>query len=239
MANRRLKRMEISQECAEALEKHHLEFAKVGLGLSPSTRLPRSSSASLRPPSCRPADLFSCCVCQDVMGKNKQELVSLLGLHEPECEQLLQRVAQSICPIPRSVSDAIRAKHDDVRFMPTGMAAFDATLRGGLPCGGITEVVGPAGAGKTQFCLQNCVSAIGEWVEMEYSAIYIDTVLRPALLPHCCVCPSQFPHPSTQPKVYQNHRYCTPDAPMCCRSLASALSGFARLLVTASPVFLP
>ena len=54
MANRRLKRMELSQECAEALEKHHLEFAKVGTGpvalLSFATLLVCLSVLALLPP---------------------------------------------------------------------------------------------------------------------------------------------------------------------------------------------
>ena len=46
-------------------------------------------------------------------------------------------------------------------------------LLGGLPHGGITELVGAAGAGKTQFCLQSCVMALKD---PDHSAVYIDTV---------------------------------------------------------------
>ena len=46
-------------------------------------------------------------------------------------------------------------------------------LLGGLPHGGITELVGAAGAGKTQFCLQSCVMALQD---PDHSAVYIDTV---------------------------------------------------------------
>lgn len=122
------------------------------------------------------------------MNKNRQELVSLLGLHAKVCDDLLTTVAANICPAPRSVTECMLAKQQVVSFLPTGMVSFDATLRGGLPCGGITEVVGPAGAGKTQFCLQSCVRAIGEYEHD--SAIYVDTVgascptgLRFSLLP--------------------------------------------------------
>lgn len=31
--------------------------------------------------------------------------------------------------------------------------ALDAALRGGVPFGGVTELVGPAGVGKSQWCL--------------------------------------------------------------------------------------
>lgn len=108
------------------------------------------------------------------MTKNTQELVRALGLHSTVCDELFAQVALNICPEPRSVTECISAKETETRFLSTGLCAFDATLRGGLPCGGITEVVGPAGAGKTQFCLQSCVRAIGEWDAN--SAIYVDTV---------------------------------------------------------------
>lgn len=127
------------------------------------------------------------------MNKNRQELVSLLGLHAKVCDDLLTTVAANICPAPRSVTECMLAKQQVVSFLPTGMVSFDATLRGGLPCGGITEVVGPAGAGKTQFCLQSCVRAIGEYEHD--SAIYVDTVgasVPPGCVFRCCrsgLCP--------------------------------------------------
>lgn len=43
---------------------------------------------------------------------------------------------------------------DAPRRMPTGIAGFDEIANGGLPCGGVTVVLGGAGAGKTLFGLQ-------------------------------------------------------------------------------------
>lgn len=37
--------------------------------------------------------------------------------------------------------------------IPTGLPGLDGALHGGLCCGNITEIVGPAGLGKTQFCM--------------------------------------------------------------------------------------
>lgn len=37
-------------------------------------------------------------------------------------------------------------------YRSTSMVVLDAFLRGGLPSSTITEVVGPSGVGKTQFC---------------------------------------------------------------------------------------
>ena len=38
--------------------------------------------------------------------------------------------------------------------------ALDAVLRGGVPCGSVTELVGPAGIGKSQLCLMLAASAL-------------------------------------------------------------------------------
>jgi hypothetical protein len=38
--------------------------------------------------------------------------------------------------------------------------ALDAALRGGVPCGSVTELVGPAGVGKSQLCLMLAASAL-------------------------------------------------------------------------------
>jgi len=198
MANRRLKRMGLSEDCAEALERANIGCAKVCLSCAflPSPLCVTLSGGGVAVCTlwfCSPelhtlvldlhprrfcvhanSCVYGCLFLQDLMNKNRQELVSLLGLHAAVCDDLLSTVATNICPEPRSVTECIVAKHQRVCFLPTGLVSFDATLRGGLPCGGITEVVGPAGAGKTQFCLQSCVRAIGEYEHD--SAIYVDTV---------------------------------------------------------------
>jgi hypothetical protein len=143
------------------------------------------------------------------MTKNTQELVSALGLPSTVCNELLAQVALNICPEPRSVTECISAKETETRFLPTGLCAFDATLRGGLPCGGITEVVGPAGAGKTQFCLQSCVRAIGEWDAN--SAIYVDTVCATCLHPGECLRKSSAPNRAVSvSRCWQESRF-SPD----------------------------
>lgn len=41
----------------------------------------------------------------------------------------------------------------------TGCTAIDEIIRGGIPVNGITEIVGPSGVGKSQFCLQLALMA--------------------------------------------------------------------------------
>jgi RAD51-like protein 1 len=55
--------------------------------------------------------------------------------------------------------------------IPTSLSLLDAHMRGGIRLGSITEVVGHAGAGKTQFAMQLAVNA----ARFRKGSIYIDT----------------------------------------------------------------
>lgn len=58
-----------------------------------------------------------------------------------------------------------------MRFLPTGLQSLDRNGAGGIRLGSITEVVGRAGAGKTQFALQLVLMA----AKYDQGAMYIDT----------------------------------------------------------------
>lgn len=68
--------------------------------------------------------------------------------------------------------------------LQTGVDELDRVLGGGLPSKLISEIAGPPGVGKTQFCLTCLLSALSATTfpsqEQETSVIYIDTV--------CIVC---------------------------------------------------
>lgn len=48
---------------------------------------------------------------------------------------------------------------DTDRFLSTGCPKLDNILNGGIALHGLTEIVGPAGLGKTQIALQLCITA--------------------------------------------------------------------------------
>jgi circadian clock protein KaiC len=50
-------------------------------------------------------------------------------------------------------------------FVPTGIKGFDDLIEGGLPRGGVIEVMGPTGTGKTIFALQYLYKGITEYDE--------------------------------------------------------------------------
>lgn len=115
-----------------------------------------------------------------------------------ECDLFLRRVACTCAPIPDNALDLLNETEsladlvaegersatsysiqqqsssllfDRLRYLPTGLPSLDDALKGGLRVGTITELVGRAGAGKTQIAMQVCVMA----ARHGQGCIYIDT----------------------------------------------------------------
>ena len=79
-----------------------------------------------------------------------------------------------MCPEPQTCQQLFTRQINESRHLATGLTALDQCLRGGLPAGTLTEFVGPAGAGKTQLCLQCAACSQAE----SGAVIYIDTESR-------------------------------------------------------------
>jgi RecA/RadA recombinase len=99
-----------------------------------------------------------------------------------ECQEFRRRVSERCAPAPNTALALLRATqetvgaHDDlsrirIRYLPTGLLPLDDRLRGGIRVGTLTELVGKAGSGKTQFAMQTIVMAAAH----RLGAIYIDT----------------------------------------------------------------
>mmetsp|Transcript_59084 Transcript_59084/g.117423 ORF Transcript_59084/g.117423 Transcript_59084/m.117423 type:complete len:281 (-) Transcript_59084:49-891(-) len=67
--------------------------------------------------------------------------------------------------------DTHEAGRPHASFIPTGFSPLDHHLGGGLLAGAVTELVGPAGAGKSQFCL----AAAARVVLSGHHVVYLDT----------------------------------------------------------------
>jgi len=71
---------------------------------------------------------------------------------------LLHQVASTAIPRP-PVQTALELYQSDYNtHITTGCNILDKALRGGIPCNGITEITGESASGKTQLCLQLCLS---------------------------------------------------------------------------------
>jgi hypothetical protein len=89
-------------------------------------------------------------------------LMQLLGSTMLEAQTLIRMCCAACAPIPTNVGDLLRRERELRPFIPTPIDALNDALNGGL-APSITEVVGPAGAGKTQFCLSVIVRA-ATWI---------------------------------------------------------------------------
>lgn len=113
--------------------------------------------------------------CKDLLSLTPVEVMHSAQLSYQKALVLLQSVGKAIAP-PLTTALELWKQHSDSCFS-TLMPVLDKLLRGGLPCGTITEVTGPSGCGKTQLCLMLSVLATlpKKLGGLESSVIYIDT----------------------------------------------------------------
>lgn len=107
---------------------------------------------------------------RDIFAKTPFDLVELLDLPYDQVEQLLDDIASKIAPAPISALEMWRQSR---YHLPTAFQPLNTALHGGLPAASITELVGPASLGKTQFCLTMTVLSCRH--NKRGSVLYIDT----------------------------------------------------------------
>jgi len=112
--------------------------------------------------------------CSDLLTLTTLELVDRLDLYLEEVEDVLEAVAAAVAPQPRTVLQLLQSKAAGPRPLRTGLPALDSHLGGGLRAGGVTEVVGPAGMGKTQLCLALAARALVDGSGSAARVLYVD-----------------------------------------------------------------
>ncbi len=116
--------------------------------------------------------------CADVLGLSELELVQRLDLYLSEVRAILDAVAAAIAPrccTADEMLSAARFSDGGGRPLRTGHPPLDAHLGGGLPSHAISELVGPAGVGKTQLCLAVAARAILDGASRRARVLYVDT----------------------------------------------------------------
>nr|XP_061806849.1 DNA repair protein RAD51 homolog 2-like [Nerophis lumbriciformis] len=114
--------------------------------------------------------------CKDLLTHTSFEVMYAAGLSYQNTLEMLEAVSKVIAP-PITTALELWKLWNSGSCFSTSIPALDKVLRGGLPCGTITEVTGPSGCGKTQFCLTLSVVATlpKELGGLDRSVIYIDT----------------------------------------------------------------
>ncbi|XP_035205409.1 DNA repair protein RAD51 homolog 2-like isoform X1 [Stegodyphus dumicola] len=89
----------------------------------------------------------------DVLALTPLEFQTLLGIDRRKAEKLLDKISKKCVSHPETVfqlcSNQNKASNE---FFSLSLNSLDLLLQGGLPFGSISEITGPPGVGKTQFC---------------------------------------------------------------------------------------
>jgi len=116
---------------------------------------------------------------KDVLSLPEVELMAVLDAGLPTARAAVDHVSEAACP---PCQTALALLEERVRLggggrLPTTLCGLDEALGGGIPMGKLTEVVGPSGIGKTQFCLKLALlAALPEYCGgLDGRVVYIDT----------------------------------------------------------------
>ncbi|PKA66930.1 DNA repair protein RAD51 like 2 [Apostasia shenzhenica] len=94
---------------------------------------------------------------KDVLSLPEFDLVTLLGADLDEVSAAIVRISEVACPPYQTALSLLEERIGMERYggrLPTLLKGLDDALGGGIPFGALTELVGPSGIGKTQFCLK-------------------------------------------------------------------------------------
>ncbi|XP_051004326.1 DNA repair protein RAD51 homolog 2 isoform X2 [Acomys russatus] len=136
--------------------------------------------------------------CQDFLCLSPLELMKVTGLSYAGVHELLRTVSKA-CASQMQTAYEIKTRRTGAlspAFLPTTLSALDEALYGGVACGSLTEITGPPGCGKTQFCIMMSVLATlpTNMGGLEGAVVYIDTEAAFTAERLVEVAESRFPH---------------------------------------------
>ena len=102
------------------------------------------------------------------------DLSEMLDISVADANRIVLTVAAEVRPEGSDALSLLIKRRSQPTHLHFGLLPLDEALRGGVPAGSVTEVVGPAGAGKTQVCFTLLVNAF----RLGGSTVYIDTEAR-------------------------------------------------------------
>ncbi|XP_078430250.1 DNA repair (Rad51) family protein isoform X3 [Wolffia australiana] len=116
---------------------------------------------------------------KDALSMTEFELMALLDVDLDEVKSAVSHISAMVCPPPQTALSLMEDQVHEFSFghFPTLLRGLDDALCGGIPFGSLTEVVGPAGVGKTQFCLKLSLLAAlpSSFGGLDGRVIYVDT----------------------------------------------------------------
>ncbi|RHN75871.1 putative ATP diphosphatase [Medicago truncatula] len=94
---------------------------------------------------------------KDALSLTEFELMELLDVGMSEVTSAMAHISELVCPPCQTALLLMeqRVRNESLAgHLPTQLKGLDEALCGGIPFGVVTELVGPPGIGKTQFCLK-------------------------------------------------------------------------------------
>eukprot|EP00070_Physeter_catodon_P044958 XP_028351852.1 DNA repair protein RAD51 homolog 2 isoform X2 [Physeter catodon] len=117
--------------------------------------------------------------CQNFLCLSPLELMKMTGLSYQGVHELLCVVSRACAPQMQTAYEikTQRSAAPSPAFLSTTLPALDEALHGGVACGSLTEITGPPGCGKTQFCIMMSILATlpTNMGGLEGAVVYIDT----------------------------------------------------------------
>ncbi|XP_064427299.1 DNA repair protein RAD51 homolog 2 isoform X2 [Mirounga angustirostris] len=117
--------------------------------------------------------------CQDFLCLSPLELMKMTGLSYGGVHELLYMVSRACAPQMQTAYGMKMQTSSSLSpaFLATTLSALDEALHGGVACGSLTEITGPPGCGKTQFCIMMSILATlpTNLGGLEGAVVYVDT----------------------------------------------------------------
>ncbi|XP_020593533.1 DNA repair protein RAD51 homolog 2 [Phalaenopsis equestris] len=109
---------------------------------------------------------------KDALSLPEFDLMTLLGVDIKDVRDAVARICEALSLLEEQLMADTSGGH-----LNTLLTGLDAALGGGIPFGVLTELVGPSGIGKTQFCLKLALIAAlpASYGGLDGRVIYIDT----------------------------------------------------------------
>jgi RAD51-like protein 1 len=121
----------------------------------------------------------------DLLEVSPLTLMVICNLSWEDSLKLIKTVAGKVAPSSMNVLEYYNERKTRMKHLPTGLSLLDTSLNGGLLLGTISDLCGPPGIGKTQFCMtcavHNCASTLQASSgsrDPPSSILFIDTELK-------------------------------------------------------------
>jgi RecA/RadA recombinase len=116
--------------------------------------------------------------CHDIIEKTDIQLMAKMDLTRSEAQELLRIVSKSVVQSMRNMTVLELKRQFEGNLythLPSTLSKLNESLRGGIPCGTITEIVGPRASGKTTLLYGLILEVFRTDLAEENGIIFIDS----------------------------------------------------------------